>query len=106
MAGEMSQSEVTREAYPILFEIQDALDAEGVFSDPRAFDQYQGPYLYVPGVCKVWLAPVMGVLIERSHLQFETRGSHHIEKATPATVRCGYYTAEEAAERIVRMVRS
>lgn len=106
MAGEMSQSEVTKEAYPILFEIQDALDSEGIESEPRAFDQYQGPYLAVPGICKVWLAPVMGVLIERSHLQFETRGSHHIEKATSSTVRCGYYTAEEATARIVKMVKS
>lgn len=105
MAGEMSQSEVTPEAYPILFELQGLLAEQGIESEPRAFDQYQGPYLRVDGGIKVWLAPVMGVLIERSHLQFETRGAHHVEKATPHTVRCGYYTAEEAAARIAEMRR-
>lgn len=43
MTGEMSQSEVTREAWPIHFAIADALGGE-----VRAFDQYQGPYVFVP----------------------------------------------------------
>lgn len=40
MTGEMSQSEVTREAYPLHFAIADRLGGE-----VRAFDQYQGPYV-------------------------------------------------------------
>lgn len=40
MTGEMSQSEVTREAWPIHFAIADSLGGE-----VRAFDQYQGPYV-------------------------------------------------------------
>ena len=40
MAGEMSQSEVTRESYPLHFAIADEFNG-----DVRAFDQYQGPYV-------------------------------------------------------------
>lgn len=40
MTGEMSQSEVTREAYPIHFAIADARQGS-----VHAFDQYQGPYV-------------------------------------------------------------
>lgn len=43
MTGEMSKSEVTRDAYPIHFAIADALGGE-----VHPFDQYQGPYVAVP----------------------------------------------------------
>lgn len=42
MTGEMHQSEVTREAYPLHFAVADALG--GVV---HAFDQYQGPYVCI-----------------------------------------------------------
>ncbi len=44
MAGEMSASEVTREAYPLHFAIADAFGGEVC-----PFDQYQGPYVLVDG---------------------------------------------------------
>jgi hypothetical protein len=55
MTGEMSASEVTREAYPIHFAIADALGGE-----VRPFDQYQGPYVRIPArgrarSTKLWL---------------------------------------------------
>ena len=54
MTGEMSAAEVTRENYPELFALRDALKRWDIASTPRPFDQYQGPYLAVPGVGKVW----------------------------------------------------
>ena len=49
MAGEMSQAEVTREAYPLHFAIADEFNGE-----VRAFDQYQGPYVRCD-VGKFWI---------------------------------------------------
>lgn len=43
MTGEMSKADVTREAYPIHFEIADAI---GGTVEP--FDVYQGPYIATP----------------------------------------------------------
>lgn len=43
MTGEMHQSEVTREAYPIHFAVADT-----VGGTVHAFDVYQGPYILVP----------------------------------------------------------
>lgn len=40
MTGEMSQSEVTRESFPLHFAIADKFGGEVL-----AFDQYQGPYV-------------------------------------------------------------
>ncbi len=42
MTGEMFESDVTREAYPLHFAIADAVKGE-----VRPFDQYQGPYVLV-----------------------------------------------------------
>lgn len=50
MTGEMHQSEVTRESFPLHFAVADAVGGE-----VRAFDQYQGPYIAVPGKGRLWL---------------------------------------------------
>lgn len=104
MAGEMSQFEVTKESYPLLFSLRDALKRRGIKSEPRAFDQYQGPYLRVPGVCKVWLDDGGDcLLIERRHLEFETKGSYFTRAATDKSVKHGVYFVEQAAKRIAEM---
>ena len=51
MTGEMTQSEVTREAYPLHFALADAFDGE-----VRAFDQYQGPYVR-SRIGTLWIQP-------------------------------------------------
>ena len=51
MTGEMHESEVTRENFPLHFAIADALDGE-----VKPFDQYQGPYILTKAAC-LWLAP-------------------------------------------------
>jgi hypothetical protein len=49
MAGEMNQSEVTRENFPMHFAIADEFEGE-----VHAFDQYQGPYVLSEGN-KFWI---------------------------------------------------
>ena len=49
MTGEMDQSEVTQEAYPLHFAI-----AKATGGDVRAFDQYQGPYINTKAG-KLWI---------------------------------------------------
>jgi len=53
MAGEMTKEEVTKENFPLHFAVAKSLG--GVV---RPFDQYQGPYVYVPGFGKFWLTMV------------------------------------------------
>jgi hypothetical protein len=127
MAGEMSQSEVTRESYPGLFALRDALKRRGIDSEPRAFDQYQGPYLSVPGIGKVWYSdeptfyvgagPVSSwsndkdsvgrklrridyFIIEAFGWAFETIGAHHVKPESDTSVAAGVYTLRQAAKRI------
>ncbi len=45
MTGEMSKEEVTRDAYPMYFAAADLIPNATV----EPFDQYQGPYIHVPG---------------------------------------------------------
>lgn len=52
MTGEMHESEVTREAYPLHFAIADALGGS-----VRPFDQYQGPYVQTPKG-RLWVCPL------------------------------------------------
>lgn len=52
MAGEMTQSEVTRESYPLHFAIADAFNGT-----VKAFDQYQGPYVSIGGDVRVGSGP-------------------------------------------------
>ena len=106
MTGEMSRSEVTREAYPGLFALADALAAKGIESEPQPFDQYQGTYLYVPGRCKVWYAPDEAgetFIIERygkGIRTFETKGADYVIHKSQNSYRCGCYDIMGAAERI------
>lgn len=106
MAGEMSRSEVTAESFPKLFELRDALAAEGIESDPRPFDQYQGPYLYVKGVGRCWYSDDESgetFLIERGRPPintFETKGADRVFKATDKSLRHGVYFIDSAVERI------
>ncbi len=112
MAGEMSQSEVTRESYPLLFALRDALKRRGIKSEPRAFDQYQGPYLRVEGGYKVWYSSedIMGefLLIEKGAPpcnDFEISGAEHVFKETESTLQYGVYTLRQAAERIGELAK-
>lgn len=113
MAGEMSQSEVTRESYPLLFALRDALKRRGINSVPRAFDQYQGPYLRVNGVCKVWYSgeeDIMGerFLIERGFPpcnDFEVIGAEYVFEATEGNLQHGIYTLRQASRRIAQMAK-
>lgn len=57
MTGEMSKSEVTRDAYPLHFA---AADECGGTVEP--YDTYQGPYVYVPGKGRFWLNSDDGVI--------------------------------------------
>ncbi len=57
MTGEMHESEVTREAYPIHFDIADMFGGT-----VRAFDQYQGPYVLTPEGDRLWLSSDDGVI--------------------------------------------
>lgn len=51
MTGEMHASEVTREDYPLHFMAADQVDGATV----EPFDQYQGPFIHVPGKGRFWL---------------------------------------------------
>lgn len=108
MAGEMSQSEVTRESYPDLFEIRDRLKAKGIESEPRAFDQYQGPYLKIQGVCKVWYGEYDLFVIERGfppRNTFETTGADEVVKATDKALKHGLYCVDSAAVRVAALAK-
>ncbi len=51
MTGEMHKSEVTKENFPLHFAIARALRGT-----VHPFDQYQGPYVNVPGVAsRIWI---------------------------------------------------
>lgn len=50
MTGEMCKAEVTREAYPLHFKFADT--HRGTV---KPFDQYQGPYVLIPGRGRFWL---------------------------------------------------
>ena len=56
MTGEMHKSEVTREAYPLHFQI-----ARNYRGTVKPFDQYQGPYVLIKGR-RYWLCSDDGVL--------------------------------------------
>lgn len=56
MTGEMHQSEVTRESFPLHFAVADAVGGE-----VRPFDQYQGPYIAVPGKGRLWIMTEDGI---------------------------------------------
>jgi hypothetical protein len=112
MTGEMRQSEVTRDTYPGLFRLRDALKRRGISSEPRAFDQYQGPYLSVPGVGKVWyhstsplffliddgIAPAYGGT-------FQTAKATHVMPETGTSIAAGLYTLRQAARRIAEVAK-
>ena len=110
MAGEMSQSEVTRDAYPELFALRDALKRRGIVSEPRAFDQYQGPYLAVRGVGAVWYCgsePSM-LCIERGFSignpgAWDTEGASWVIETTDDAYSHGCYTVRQAAKRIAAL---
>ena len=53
MTGEMSKADVTKEAYPLHFLI--ARKYASYLAEVLPFDQYQGPYVFVPGKGKFWL---------------------------------------------------
>ncbi len=125
MTGEMRQSEVTKENYPDLFKLRDALHRRGIPSEPRPFDIYQGPYLavrndlrcgdepyacltFLPGVLRVWLADEadllgVGFLIESAH--FEFKGASYEVQETPESEPYGVYTLRQAAKRIAVLMR-
>jgi hypothetical protein len=129
----MSQSEVTRESYPGLFALRDALRRRGIASEPRAFDQYQGPYLMVPGAGRAWYADsyltgagpmafwvdgldVAGRKLRRVDLftidsgasyaaTFETKGAGSVIPTDDKHVEHGIYTLRQAAKRIAEVVK-
>ena len=111
MTGEMSAAEVTSENFPGLFELADGLAAAGIEAHPRPFDQYLGPYLYVPQVGKLWYdseaAGEMFLLDTGTHgiSTFETRGADFVRPATPGTLRHGVYTIPQAIARIRQLLR-
>jgi hypothetical protein len=51
MTGEMSREEVTRENFPLYFAAADMVEGATV----QPFDQYQGPYIHVPGKGRYFL---------------------------------------------------
>lgn len=124
MTGEMSQSEVTQEAYPGLFALQRALRRRGIASTPRAFDQYAGPVLRVPGYpgVSVWYSPDEDQTPERPLFQiedgarvyqadtatytpFQVDGAHHVHTFTDESYAAGCYTLRQAAKRIAALIR-
>lgn len=52
MTGEMSRDEVTEDAFPLHFAL--AAKYQGATVEP--FDQYQGPFVSVPGHGRIWLS--------------------------------------------------
>jgi hypothetical protein len=131
MTGEMSAAEVTRDNYPELFALRDALRRRGIKSEPRPFDQYQGPYLNVPGVGSVWysqdenaaavklrrqldgswkaMGPVFAgglwtIEARRGGGEFQTLGAHHVHAENGEDYAAGCYTLRQAARRIASIV--
>lgn len=132
MTGEMSQSEVTRDNYPELYALRDALKRRGIASEPRAFDQYQGPYLAVPGIGDVWYSQDYGqgyarrdaagiwhaipgmLTIEKAervyqadpliYSAFETAAPFdHVHPATEHEYATACYTVRQASKRIAAL---
>ena len=93
MAGEMSRSDVTKEAYPLHFSIARSLRRKGYKEvSVRPFDVYQGPYVYVPGIGRIWVnlqdaCPWLG------HIYLE--GDRYQGKQSPA-----FYLYSDIAGRI------
>lgn len=54
MTGEMCESEVTLEAFPLHFAIAKEFNGE-----VRPFDHYQGPYVFLNGA-RIWIMPDEG----------------------------------------------
>ena len=110
MAGEMHESEVTREAFPDLFKLRDALKRRGIESTPRPFDQYQGPVLRVPWVGSVWYAngdfSFPAFLIENHHGGFYVEGAGIVVDQTKTSWAHGVYTLRQAARAIADLHRS
>ena len=115
MTGEMSRAEVTRDAYPDLFALRDALHRRGIPSEPRPFDQYQGPYLNVPTVGCAWYSdhpevwrstgrPILPFVIESGN-RFEYIGADHAHAETEELLHHGCYTLRQAARRIATLYR-
>jgi hypothetical protein len=120
MTGEMAQSEVTRENYPELYALRDALKRRGIKSQPRAFDQYQGPYLAIPGIGKVWYSQDYGqgyairdasgqwrdipamLTIERG-ASFLIDGGDHEHARTEREYAVACFTVRQASKRIARL---
>ncbi|MGH9316349.1 MAG: hypothetical protein ACRD1P_04505 [Thermoanaerobaculia bacterium] len=108
----MSQSEVTRENFPDLYDLKDVLQAEGIVADVWAFDQYQGPFMSVSGCCRIWYAgdyaPGGSFLIERGSPpvnRFESYGALYVQRATPRELRHGIYDTDRAVRRIAQLCR-
>ena len=57
MTGEMSKSEVTRDAYPYHFAAADQFDGATV----QPFDTYQGPYVLIPKKGRFFLISEDGI---------------------------------------------
>ena len=108
MTGEMSQGEVTRDNFPGLFQLMDGLQRLGIKSKPRAFDQYQGPYLAVrndlrsgrgvyaplvslPGAVRVWYSG-------------DGEGGFLIEHVTDSTTEFEEVDTDKAVERLVEVL--
>ncbi len=56
MTGEMNKSEVTREAFPLHFNV-----ARKFKGEVRPFDVYQGPYVFISGKGRYWLCSDNGI---------------------------------------------
>ncbi len=85
MTGEMHESEVTRENFPLHFAIADALDGE-----VRPFDQYQGPYILTKGA-RLWLctddgewATIYNEATNQSSAKFSLWGPDEVDLAVGA----------------------
>lgn len=103
MTGEMHESEVTRENFPLHFAVADALGGE-----VKPFDQYQGPYVVIGddvrcgappyavapvglGVVRLWLctkddtfAMIYNEATERSSPEFPLWRPDEVELAVKA----------------------
>ena len=86
MTGEMHESEVTSEAYPIHFAI-----ANEIGGTVRPFDQYQGPYILSAKGHRLWLCmedngPIATVYNERTDSKSDPFHLEDTEAATNAAL--------------------
>ena len=86
MTGEMHESEVTREMYPIHFAIADKIGGA-----VRPFDQYQGPYILSVKGHRLWLymeddAPIAIIYNERTDSKSKPFHYENIEAAKDAAL--------------------